>query len=199
MKNYDKQHTDNSDSSETVKSISLQDLIDQEIISSYESKNNKNAPEKPISEAVVLEKKPVPEIKVQPVENQALNKIFSPLSDDDSAEPVIHTQIAPVEISLPKKPDIEKPNPVVEPKAETKKLPVKPADKPQEQKKDLGRYHVLFRKEDRKWFVKREGSDKILRILETQREAIAFATIKAITQNTSFVIHKQDGKIRKQN
>jgi len=197
MKKYDAQHSDNSDSTQDVKTISLQDLIDQEIISSYESKNNKNAVDKTNTETVSKEKKPVPEKSVPLVENQILNKIFSPLSDDDT-ELERHTEVELVEEELPKKPEKEKTISVKETKTETKKVPVKSAAKPKDQKKELGRYHVLFRKEDRKWFVKREGSDKILRILETQREAIAFATIKAITQNTSFVIHKQDGKIRKQ-
>jgi hypothetical protein len=70
-------------------------------------------------------------------------------------------------------------------------------EKPKIQKADLGPYHVLFRKEDRQWFVKREGSDKVLRVLPSQREAIAFATIKALTQNESFIIHNQDGSIKK--
>ncbi|MDD3129303.1 MAG: DUF2188 domain-containing protein [Candidatus Izemoplasmatales bacterium] len=68
-----------------------------------------------------------------------------------------------------------------------------------EDKKELGKYHVLYRKDDNKWYVKREGSDKVLRVLETQKEAIAWATIKALNQDTSIVIHKRDGKIRKQN
>lgn len=59
------------------------------------------------------------------------------------------------------------------------------------------RYHVLYRKEDGKWYVKREGSEKTIRVLETQKEAIAFATIKAINQDTTVVVHKRDGKIRK--
>ncbi len=66
-------------------------------------------------------------------------------------------------------------------------------------KVELGRYHVLYRKEDDKWYIKREGSDRIIRVLETQKEAIAYATIKAINQDTTIVIHKKDGKIRKQN
>jgi hypothetical protein len=36
-------------------------------------------------------------------------------------------------------------------------------------------------------------------VLETQAEAIAWATIKALNQDTTIVIHKRDGKIRKQN
>ena len=68
-----------------------------------------------------------------------------------------------------------------------------------EEPKELGKYHVLYRKEDNKWYIKREGSDKTLRVLETQAEAIAWATIKALNQDTTIVIHKRDGKIRKQN
>ncbi|MDY0024164.1 MAG: DUF2188 domain-containing protein [Candidatus Izemoplasmatales bacterium] len=68
-----------------------------------------------------------------------------------------------------------------------------------QEERELGKYHVLYRKEDTKWYVKREGSDKVLRVLETQAEAIAWATIKALNQDTSIVIHKRDGKIRKQN
>jgi len=64
-------------------------------------------------------------------------------------------------------------------------------------KKLAKRYHVLYRKEDNKWYVKREGTDKITRVLESQKEAIAFATIKAINQSTTVVVHKRDGKIRK--
>jgi hypothetical protein len=67
------------------------------------------------------------------------------------------------------------------------------------QKDELGRYHVLYRREDNKWYIKREGSDKVIRVLETQKEAIAYATIKSINQDTTMVIHKKDGKIRKQN
>ncbi|MBU1144282.1 MAG: DUF2188 domain-containing protein [Firmicutes bacterium] len=67
------------------------------------------------------------------------------------------------------------------------------------EKKKLGKYHVLFQKNEQNWCVKREGSTKILRVLETQNEAIAWATIKSIGQNTTFIVHRKDGKIRKQN
>ncbi len=92
------------------------------------------------------------------------------------------------------------------PKTAATPAPLKPdaptaqaADADAGKKKQLGKYHVLYRKEDKRWYIKREGSDKILRVLDTQREAIAYATIKAITQDTGFIIHNQDGKIRKVN
>ncbi|MDD3712409.1 MAG: DUF2188 domain-containing protein [Candidatus Izemoplasmatales bacterium] len=99
----------------------------------------------------------------------------------------------------PKKsePEKEDDSPVSEIVVETKEEEVVKETK--EETKDLGKYHVLYRKDDNKWYVKREGSEKILRVLETQAEAIAWATIKALNQDTAIVIHKRDGKIRKQN
>ena len=66
-----------------------------------------------------------------------------------------------------------------------------------EEKKELGKYHILYRDSDNKWYIKREGSDKVIRVLHTKKEAIAYATIKAINQDTNIVIHSQDGKIEK--
>lgn len=65
--------------------------------------------------------------------------------------------------------------------------------------KKLGKYHVLYNKTMSYWYVKREGSEKVLQILETQQEAIAWATIKSLRQNVGLVVHKKDGKIRKAN
>ncbi len=72
-----------------------------------------------------------------------------------------------------------------------------PDDADNKHENELGRYHVLYRKKDKKWYVKREGSDKVLRVLPTQKEAIAWATIKAIHQDTALIIHKRNGQIRK--
>lgn len=87
----------------------------------------------------------------------------------------------------------------MEDKKEKKRLEKQREEESNEETKELGKYHVLYRKDDNKWYVKREGSDKTLRVLETQAEAIAWATIKALNQDTTIVIHKRDGKIRKQN
>lgn len=99
----------------------------------------------------------------------------------------------------PKKIEPEKDDDVAEAKAEVETKDEEVEKETKEETKDLGKYHVLYRKDDNKWYVKREGSDKILRVLETQAEAIAWATIKALNQDTAIVIHKRDGKIRKQN
>ncbi|MFO7968779.1 MAG: DUF2188 domain-containing protein [Candidatus Izemoplasmatales bacterium] len=70
-------------------------------------------------------------------------------------------------------------------------------DEEKEAEKDFGKYHVLYREKDKRWYVKREGSEKTLRVLHTKEEAIAWATIKAINQDTNIVIHNKEGKIEK--
>lgn len=109
------------------------------------------------------------------------------------ANPMRHVE--PVVVSQESEPTVVE---TIEPKIEeTPPAPSEPvAPKP---KKTLGRYHVLYRAADNAWIVKREGSDRILRVLETQKDAIAFANIKALSNDTLIVIHKKDGKIRKQN
>ncbi|MFW5794404.1 MAG: DUF2188 domain-containing protein [Bacillota bacterium] len=70
-------------------------------------------------------------------------------------------------------------------------------DNEDEEAKELGKYHILYRDKDDRWYVKREGSEKTLRVLHTKDEAIAWATIKAINQDTNIVIHNKEGKIEK--
>ncbi|MBI9008642.1 MAG: DUF2188 domain-containing protein [Tenericutes bacterium] len=62
---------------------------------------------------------------------------------------------------------------------------------------NIGKYHVLFRKEDKRWYVKREGKDEIEKFLYNQKEAIAYATIQALIYATTVVVHDEDGKIAK--
>ncbi|MGE4572653.1 MAG: DUF2188 domain-containing protein [Candidatus Izemoplasmatales bacterium] len=69
--------------------------------------------------------------------------------------------------------------------------------KKEDESVELGKYHILYRERDDKWYVKRENSDKVIRVLHTKKEAIAYATIKAINQDTNIVIHSKDGKIEK--
>jgi len=64
---------------------------------------------------------------------------------------------------------------------------------------DFGKYHVSHKKDNKKWYVKREGEDSPERELVTKTEAIAYATIKALEYNTSIVVHDEDGKISKYN
>ncbi len=59
------------------------------------------------------------------------------------------------------------------------------------------KYHVSLR-EDGKWQVKGEKAGKALKLFDTQKAAIAYAETIADTQEGGIVIHKKDGKIRKQ-
>lgn len=137
-------------------------------------------------------------------------------SSEDKPEVVIPPHIDPKEvevddIDIPQELSVEEEKMLIpedslevleqdmEDKKEQKRLEKQKEEESNEETKELGKYHVLYRKDDNKWYVKREGSDKTLRVLETQAEAIAWATIKALNQDTTIVIHKRDGKIRKQN
>jgi len=137
-------------------------------------------------------------------------------SSEDKPEVVIPPHIDPKEvevddIDIPQELSVEEEKMLIpedslevleqdmEDKKEQKRLEKQKVEESNEETKELGKYHVLYRKDDNKWYVKREGSDKTLRVLETQAEAIAWATIKALNQDTTIVIHKRDGKIRKQN
>ena len=67
-----------------------------------------------------------------------------------------------------------------------------------EEKKGRTRnYHIVLR-QDGKWQVKREKGAKAIKLFDTQAEAIAFAKARAEQFGVDFVIHKKDGKIRRQ-
>ena len=83
----------------------------------------------------------------------------------------------------------------IEPRLEKIVRDVIPANDYEDQ--NIGKYHVLFRKDDRRWYVKREGLEEIDKFLLTQKEAIAYATIQALIYATTIVVHDEDGKIAK--
>lgn len=161
-----------------------------------------------LPEDLVVEEDHTPEednvesLKAESVEVSLKENLEEQEVDEDEDEEVINVE--EIENIKPRKETVfvtGDEDDLEEKKVVKKSTPKKPAPKPKtppKKKQELGRYHVLFRKEDNMWYVKREGSDKIVKVLHTQKEAIAFATIKSITQKTSMVIHKRDGKIRKQ-
>lgn len=102
----------------------------------------------------------------------------------------------------------ETPNevPKVEPKAEPKKTP-KAAAKPEApattETDKVVKYHVSQNKDQKsefnnQWRVRKQGSQKTIKYFKTQAEAIKFAESLAENNDTSIVIHKRDGSIRKQ-
>ena len=74
---------------------------------------------------------------------------------------------------------------------------------------DLGKdegsfnYHISLNKDENSefykiWRVRRSNSDKTIKYFDTQKEAIAYAKSLSDKNKTNIVIHKTDGKIRKQ-
>lgn len=89
-----------------------------------------------------------------------------------------------------------------EPKVETKKVE-KTESKAEsaegsEDKKRTDTYHVSKRSKDGKWQVKFGGSDKPIKLFDTQAEALEYAKELSQKYDKSLTIHKKDGKIRKQ-
>lgn len=70
-------------------------------------------------------------------------------------------------------------------------------------KNRIQKYHVSQNKDKdaefyMKWRVRKEGSEKTIQFFDTQKEAINFAEGLADRADSTVVIHKLDGSIRKQ-
>ncbi|MGI6782358.1 MAG: DUF2188 domain-containing protein [Acholeplasmataceae bacterium] len=106
----------------------------------------------------------------------------------------------------------------VEPKpAEPKKAEAKPAPKKVEPKKEepvteepvkeestrAQKYHISLNNDEKsefykQWRVRKSGSKKTIKYFKTQKEAIDYAKTLAKNADTDIVIHRTDGRIRKQ-
>lgn len=62
----------------------------------------------------------------------------------------------------------------------------------------IGQKYHISPTSDGKWQVKGEKAERALKLFNTQKEAIAYAKTVADNQEGNIVIHKTDGKIRKQ-
>lgn len=156
-----------------------------------------------VVETPVMAVKPEPEVKTEPVVKTKPEPVV-----EAKPEPVVETKPEPKVKSEPK-PKVAKP------KAEVKKEPVKETPKPEDLDEDADeeaalkrvvknpKYHISMNKDEtspyfKKWRVRKEGSTKTIKYFDTQKEAIEFAQGLAEKANTSVVIHKVDGSIRKQ-
>lgn len=116
----------------------------------------------------------------------------------------IVTPVTPVEVKNKETstPVVKKEKPVVnevESKEETSTSVVKKENtSTTSTAKKVTNYHVSWRNEDNKWQVKREGAEKPLKMFDTQLDAITYAKERANNQENRVIIHKKDGKIRKQ-
>ena len=58
-------------------------------------------------------------------------------------------------------------------------------------------YHVSLNKETKKWKVFNAGSDKVIKLFDTQAEALKYAKELAKKNDGSVMLHGLDGKLRK--
>ena len=70
------------------------------------------------------------------------------------------------------------------------------------EEKAKNRYHVSQNKDEssehyKAWRVRKEGSQKTIKYFSTQKEAIQYAKQLAKGNQSSIIIHKVDGKVRK--
>lgn len=123
----------------------------------------------------------------------------SPKKDDV----IVEVKTIPVKAETPVKQKVEEKAPV------NKKVIEETSNEDDDPTKDViskdkpARYHVSQNKDDKsqffkKWRVRKEGSNKTIKYYDTQKEAIEVADDLAEKAGTSIVIHKMDGKIRKQ-
>ena len=88
--------------------------------------------------------------------------------------------------------------------APAKKPAAKPAAKkpaPKKEAVDYRNYHVNKRKEDGKWTVKFAGGEKVIKLFDTQKEALDYTKKMAANQGGTVLVHAskgaQKGKIKK--
>ena len=77
-----------------------------------------------------------------------------------------------------------------------------PAKKPAKKEEvNYRNYHVNKRKEDGKWTVKFAGGDKVIKLFDTQKEALEYTKKMAANQGGTVLVHAskgaQKGKIKK--
>ena len=58
-------------------------------------------------------------------------------------------------------------------------------------------YRVVYDKEDRLWKIKKDGAKRVIDSKKTKEEAIARVQELSQSQDSSFVVHKKDGKFQK--
>lgn len=145
--------------------------------------NEKVSPE--AEPAKVVETKP----QVEPTKEPVKPEVIKPAKPEVAPKPMVEA------VSKPTAPVVIEP----EDEAEGDDDPTKDVlskDKP-------AKYHVSQNKDEKnpnfkKWRVRKEGSTKTIKYLETQKEAIEYATNLAEKAGSTIVIHKVDGSIRKQ-
>lgn len=128
---------------------------------------------------------PKNEPKSSPITEQKVEQVEPTIKVED--KPVAKTQAK----AAPKK------------ASNTKEAPAEKEEKPATDTDKVVKYHVSQNKDEKsefknQWRVRKQGSQKTIKYFKTQAEAIAYAETLAENNDTSIVIHKRDGSIRKQ-
>ena len=55
--------------------------------------------------------------------------------------------------------------------------------------------HITYRKDEKKWAVKKEGNEKASKLVSTKKEAEDVGREQAKNEKSELVIHNKDGKI----
>lgn len=55
-------------------------------------------------------------------------------------------------------------------------------------------YHVAKREEDGKWYVRLQGSDKVIKLFSTKAEAEEYCEVLGKNQSGTILIHASKGK-----
>ena len=131
--------------------------------------------EEPVQEEQVPEKAPVEE---------------EPKKEEKKAAPKAKKTKAPAEKAKPAE------------AADKNHAPKAKEDKPADKKEvNFRTYHVNKRKEDGKWTVKYAGGEKVIKLFDTQKEALEYTKKMAENQGGTVLVHAskgaQKGKIKK--
>lgn len=175
----------------------IQPLLDDEPMENVEIKESE-PDETQITETILVEESHPQPIHYDKPEPKITNETMEPLPIKKDVPPMIKRTLPPLDDDIkPKKAVKSTPKPTPAPKKSEPAVTQVIKKKAEPKKKTPPKYHVLYRPIDDKWYVKKEGSETIISVLETQREAISFATIKALTSDSDVIVHRKDGKIRK--
>ncbi len=91
---------------------------------------------------------------------------------------------------------------VISEESETQKK-IKNASKEEQKKEKTERkirkaiYRVLYDKENRVWFIKKDGAKRKIACFATKEEALARVKELSASNDLSYIVHKKDGKFQK--
>ncbi len=185
-----------------------------EVVEEPKEEEKKPEPQQTVININVVGVQPAEEKKEEPKEEEEEKP--TPKKAPAKKAPAKKEEKKPAKKAEPKKEPAKKAEPK---KAESKKEEKKPASretttikKParetqtikkaevltnEEGKQFVKAYHISQRKELNKWQVKGAGSDKALKLFDTQKEAIEYANELSAKNGAAVRVHSRAGKMRK--